>query len=131
MWYHIASHDTHITNTRESALDFLTAETTRLPRRLETRGQEGFSISKSGEIETSAWVQHCWDESLETLEKSHVRDPTWLSFPILKIWKLKPQPYAWLSGCNATADPVRCHFLNLMLADAEILSGSSHYSKSE
>ena len=41
-------------NTRESALDFLTAKTARLPRRLETRGQKDFSISKSGEMEGSA-----------------------------------------------------------------------------
>ena len=32
------------------------------------------TITKSGEIETSAWVEHCWDKSLKTVEKSHVRN---------------------------------------------------------
>ena len=41
----------------QPALDFLTAETIRLSRRFETCGQKGFSISKSGKIETSAWVE--------------------------------------------------------------------------
>ena len=45
-----------------------------------------------------------------------------MNFPILKIGKLKPLPYPWLPVGTATADPVRCPFLNLMLAAAEILS---------
>ena len=89
------SHDTHITNAREKALDFLTAETTQLPRRLE----EGFSISTPGDIGASAWVEQCWDKSLKTLEK-----------------------YLWLLVGTTTADPVRCHFLNLMLAEAKFQS---------
>ena len=55
----LAPHDTHITNTRESALEFLTAQTTRLPRRLGTRGHGSFSIPESGEVDTFAWKERC------------------------------------------------------------------------
>ena len=41
-------------HTRVSALDFHTAKTTRLSLRLGTLGQKGFSIQKSGKIETLA-----------------------------------------------------------------------------
>ena len=58
MWYHI-----RITNARVSAIDFHIDKTTRLFLRSETLGKKSFSIPKSGEIETLAWMERCWDKS--------------------------------------------------------------------
>ena len=71
----MTTEDVMITTTCESALDFYTAVTARLSRRLETRGLKNLSIPIPDESETFMPGQRCWHE---------YRKFGRLSFPILK-----------------------------------------------
>ena len=83
-------HETLITNTRKSALDFHAAQTTRLSRRSGTRDQKSFSIPKSGEIGTFAWIDRCLDTYYKTLTR--IKYQKFRDDQLPYCGKFKPQP---------------------------------------